>query len=120
VEDRLFAHDQVDNWGFGNAVALDGNRVIVGASRADINGETNRGAAYVFVRQGDEWVEEAELLAFDGAEGDFFGTSVAPSPGVWELKLKNRMQMDWHFTFYRFEIRLHHEGAPPCVTNPDP
>jgi hypothetical protein len=69
----------VGNWGFGNAVALDGNRAIVGASRADINGETNRGAAYVFVRQGDEWVEEAQLLAFDGAEGDFFGTSVALS-----------------------------------------
>lgn len=79
VEDRLFAHDQVDNWGLGNAVALDGNRAIVGASRADINGEANRGAAYVFARQGGKWVEEAQLLAFDGDEGDFFGASVALS-----------------------------------------
>jgi hypothetical protein len=79
VEERLFAHDQVDNWGFGNAVALDGDRAIVGASRADINGEANRGAAYVFVRQGGEWVEETQLLAFDGAEGDHFGSSVALS-----------------------------------------
>jgi hypothetical protein len=79
VEDRLFAHDQVDNWGFGNAVALDGDRAIVGAWRADIGGEPDRGAAYVFVRQDDEWVEEAQLLAFDGAEGDRFGYSVALS-----------------------------------------
>jgi hypothetical protein len=79
VEDRLFAHDQVDNWGFGNAVALDGDRAIVGAWRADIGGEADRGAAYVFVRQGAEWVEEAQLLAFDGAEGDRFGYSVALS-----------------------------------------
>jgi hypothetical protein len=79
VEDRLFSHDQAHGWGFGNAVALDGDRAIVGAWRADVGGESDRGAAYVFVRQGDEWVEEAQLLAFDGSEGDRFGYSVAIS-----------------------------------------
>jgi hypothetical protein len=67
----------VQGWGFGGAVALDGETALVGAGRADVGGETDRGAAYVFVRQGEEWVEQAQLLASDGAAGDHFGQSVA-------------------------------------------
>jgi hypothetical protein len=79
VEDRLFAHDQVQFWGFGGDVALDGDTALVGAGGADVAGETDRGATYVFVRQGEEWVEQAQLLAFDGAEADRFGSSVSLS-----------------------------------------
>ena len=37
------------------------------------------GAAYVFVRNGTTWSQEAILVANDGAAGDFFGYSVAVS-----------------------------------------
>jgi hypothetical protein len=47
-----------------------------------------------------------EMTSFDGDS----------SPGTWQLKLINRMAMPWTFTFYRYQIRLHHEGAAPCVT----
>jgi hypothetical protein len=47
-----------------------------------------------------------DMAAFDGHS----------SPGAWKLRLVNKMSMPWTFTFHRFEIRLHHEGAPPCVT----
>jgi hypothetical protein len=77
VEGRLFSHDQVQGWGFGSAVALDGKTALVGAWGAEIDGASDRGAAYVFVRQGDKWVEQAQLLAFDGNGGDRFGWSVA-------------------------------------------
>ncbi len=77
VEARIFGSDQTSMWGFGNAVALDGETALVGAWGADVGGATDRGAAYVFVREGDEWVEQAQLLASDGAEGDRFGWSVA-------------------------------------------
>ena len=37
------------------------------------------GSAYVFVRSGTTWSEQAHLFASDGAEGDIFGASVAIS-----------------------------------------
>ncbi len=77
VEAQLFGSDQGGFWNFGKDVWLDGTTAIVGASGADIGNVTDRGAAYIFVREGDVWIEQAELLASDGAENDEFGWSVA-------------------------------------------
>jgi hypothetical protein len=76
-EARLFGDDQQQFWSFGSDVALDGDTAIVGADGADIGGVTDQGAAYVFVRRGRDWIQEAQLLADDGAESDRFGRSVA-------------------------------------------
>ena len=59
----------------GEAVAIDGDTVVVGDGSEDENG-TNAGAAYVFVRSGGSWSEQQKLLADDGAGGDSFGASV--------------------------------------------
>jgi hypothetical protein len=90
---------------FGSSVAISGNTIVVGASREDsnatgINGNQNdnslasAGAAYVFVRTGTNWSQQAYLKAADAVgvcstagctggcvcdEGDFFGSSVAIS-----------------------------------------
>ncbi len=74
---RLFGSDQMLFWSFGRDVALDGDTAVVGASGADIGGNTDQGAAYVFVRQGDEWMEQAQLVAADGTPNEWFGWSVA-------------------------------------------
>ncbi len=39
----------------------------------------DRGAAYVFVRNGSDWTEQSRLTADDGAPGDWFGRTVALS-----------------------------------------
>jgi hypothetical protein len=65
-----------DDW-FGRSVAVDGDTVVVGADAADVGGTFNQGAAYVFVRDGDSWVEQARLTASDGGSSDQFGFSVA-------------------------------------------
>jgi hypothetical protein len=57
---------------FGWSVAIVGSTVVVGAP-----GQTSPGAAYVFVRSGTAWPQQAKLTAADGASGDFFGGSVA-------------------------------------------
>ncbi len=65
--------------GFGNAVSLSSDTLIVGAVGDDDNGYA-AGAAYVFGRnQGgtDAWGQVAKLTASDGAEDDRFGTEVA-------------------------------------------
>lgn len=59
--------------GFGTAVALSGERLAVGAERAD----GNAGAAYLFLRSGTAWNQEARLVAEDAAAGDRFGRALA-------------------------------------------
>jgi len=61
---------------FGIAVAIDGNTIVVGADRNDDAG-SNSGSAYVFVRTGSTWTQQAKLTALDADIGDNFGGSVA-------------------------------------------
>jgi hypothetical protein len=61
---------------FGRSVALSGDTAIVGAPGQFGSGF---GAAYVFVRTGGTWSQEAKLTASDGAAGDLFGSAVALS-----------------------------------------
>jgi hypothetical protein len=63
---------------FGNAVAINGGTMVVGA-RFDGTTASQAGAAYVYVLSGGTWTQQAVLLAPDGALGDKFGYSVAVS-----------------------------------------
>jgi hypothetical protein len=64
---------------FGSSVSISGNYAIVGAPKHDPSGVTNQGAAYIFVREGNNWSQQAKLVASDGAADDEFGQSVAIS-----------------------------------------
>jgi hypothetical protein len=61
---------------FGSALALQGDTLLVGGPQAAAGGP---GAAWVFVRSGTTWSEQARLAASDAAPGDAFGASVALS-----------------------------------------
>ena len=73
---KLLADDGAPGDAFGRSVAIDGDTALVGAHLHDDKGG-NAGAAYVFVRRGDAWVQEAKLVAPDGDGGDALGTSVS-------------------------------------------
>ncbi len=73
VQQRLLANDGQASEYFGYAVALSGNTAIVGAPYD----ENSRGSAYIFVRNGTAWTQQARLLANDGVLNDYFGWSVA-------------------------------------------
>ena len=72
---------------FGVAVAVAGDTVVVGARHEDgsapgVNGPVDEGApesgaAYVFVRSGTNWSQQAYLKASQVSAGDQFGISVA-------------------------------------------
>ena len=66
---------------FGWSVAISGNSAVVGVRNADPDLGSgpifNAGAAYVYVRSGTTWIEEARLTAKDAKSGDTFGVSVA-------------------------------------------
>ncbi|WP_319475832.1 FG-GAP repeat protein [Marispirochaeta aestuarii] len=64
----------------GWSVAIDGNTAIVGIPSDDVNGITNAGSAYIFVRDGaGTWTWANTLTASDAGEYDLFGVSVALS-----------------------------------------
>ena len=63
---------------FASSTAIDGNTVVVGSPRDPQHG-TNAGAAYVFVRNGTNWSQQAKLVAGETASGDLFGSSVTVS-----------------------------------------
>ena len=73
---KLGASDAASGDRFGASLAMSNDYAIVGAPKQDAVG-TNSGAAYIFERQGTEWVEQAKLVASDGTHGDYFGISVA-------------------------------------------
>ena len=75
-EAKLKASDAAFNDEFGWSVSLQGDQAIVGARLDDDNGG-NSGAAYVFVRSGNTWMEQAKLTPADGGANDEFGRSVA-------------------------------------------
>ena len=76
---KLTASDSAFQDYFGRAVSLSWDRAIVGAHRDDDSG-SDSGSAYMYERQGDgSWLEVAKLTASDGAEFDYFGTSVSLS-----------------------------------------
>jgi hypothetical protein len=76
---QLVAADGTESDRFGNAVALSGDTALVGAAVDDIGANVNQGSAYVYVRSGSTWTQQARLLAAAGAFGDQFGISVALS-----------------------------------------
>ncbi|MEW6743362.1 MAG: FG-GAP repeat protein [Planctomycetota bacterium] len=75
-EQKLLPHDPRSWKLFGNAVAVSGDVVVVGAI-GDNELALGAGAAYVFRKQSAAWVEGAKLLASDGDYGDQFGQSVS-------------------------------------------
>ncbi len=73
---KLTASDAASNDIFGGSVALIGDTALVGAAGDDDAGSVS-GSAYVFVRSGTTWTEQAKLTASDAAAGDRFGIAVA-------------------------------------------
>jgi hypothetical protein len=87
---KLSNSDAVKAAWFGSSVTVSGDTIVVGAPYEDsnatgVNGDqsdhsaSSAGAAYVFVRNGTNWTQQAYLKASNTDAGDSFGTSVAVS-----------------------------------------
>ncbi len=74
---------------FGHSIAIDGDTIIVGADGESSDGSdpldeslSRSGAAYIYARTGNTWVEEDYLKASNLDEDDRFGWSVDVSGGT--------------------------------------
>ena len=73
--------------GFGSSVSISDDTIVVGAPYEDSadasdqedNSGADSGAAYVFVRSGNTWIQQAFLKASNADPDDYFGGSVSVS-----------------------------------------
>ncbi|OHD56977.1 MAG: hypothetical protein A2Y33_08430 [Spirochaetes bacterium GWF1_51_8] len=75
--DKLVTHDGAsgDEFAYCVAVSADGSTIAVGAHKDN----SSTGSVYIFKFSGGTWSTN-KLVAFDGAPGDEFGSSVAITP----------------------------------------
>lgn len=76
-QQKLMPSDSAASDVFGRSVALSGETAVIGASDAQVGGNEEQGAAYVFTRSGATWSEQQKLTGSDGAAYDRFGGAVA-------------------------------------------
>jgi FG-GAP repeat len=76
---ELASMGEQPNDGFGDAVAVDGNTVVVGAEGVTIGGSPT-GAAYVFVKPANGWTNMTQVATLTASDDAYhFGASVAVS-----------------------------------------
>ena len=73
---RIVAADTANNDGFGASIAVDGQNLLVGATRA-MGGQ---GQVYVFQKRGNEWRRSGAFGAGEGSEG--LGNAIAVNGNV--------------------------------------
>ncbi len=81
-QDLITASDPGADDYFGASVSISGDYAVIGACGDDIGADDNQGSAYVFLRSGSVWTQQAKLTASDGLANDFFGYSVSISGNV--------------------------------------
>jgi hypothetical protein len=77
LQQKMPGNDTLSTDKFGTQVALSGNLAIVGAPLKSLGSGTLEGAAYIFAKNGENWSQQAKLLASDAFPGDRFGSGVA-------------------------------------------
>ena len=73
---KITPDDGASSDSFGSSVSISGDYAIVGAYRDGDNGFLS-GSAYIFVRSGISWTQQAKIKPSDGASLDLFGRSVS-------------------------------------------
>lgn len=73
---KLVASDGAAMANFGAAVAVAGDTILISAISANVEGNSNQGAVYVFSGSGSAWTETQKLAANDGISGDAFGNAI--------------------------------------------
>ncbi|HLF67620.1 MAG TPA: FG-GAP repeat protein, partial [Gammaproteobacteria bacterium] len=64
---------------FGWSVSISGDYAIAGGHNNKVGANAQQGKAYIFIRSGATWLQQAMLIASDGADHDHFGFNVSIS-----------------------------------------
>lgn len=72
----ITASDGKKGDGFGTSIHFENGLLIVGANTANIGAKETAGKAYIFKLNGNNWEQQAVLIASNGNENDQFGAAV--------------------------------------------
>jgi hypothetical protein len=72
-----FSEEVGGSGGFGSAVVLDGDTLLIGAPFADSDEGKRTGAAFLYARDGKLWTRQATFLSGTSKSRDQFGVAVA-------------------------------------------
>lgn len=75
-EVKLTPADAIENQQCGT-VALYENYALIGCSTDEINGQLSSGSAYIFQKEGDNWIEKTKLIPSDPTASTLFGLHVS-------------------------------------------
>ncbi len=73
---KIITDDNTDSDWFGFDVAISGDTAVVGDQHSPSSSSTLVGNAYIFIRAGSTWTQQAKLEADVPTSGDMFGHSV--------------------------------------------
>ncbi|MET0232159.1 MAG: FG-GAP repeat protein, partial [Rhodanobacteraceae bacterium] len=79
---KLVASDGAGMANFGAAVSIANGDILASAIGANVAGQSNQGAVYVFENEGGVWAETQKLVASDGGSGDAFGNAIAATGAI--------------------------------------
>jgi hypothetical protein len=79
LQAALAAGDAAQGDEFGYAVSLSGDTLAVGVPSDDNGANANQGSVRMFTRSGASWMQQAALIASDGAANDELGRAVSLS-----------------------------------------
>lgn len=74
---KLVADDAASGDNFGDAIGLAGSQVLIAADVATVDGDTSRGAGYLFTLSDVTWTQTHKFVASDGTTDDFLGAAAA-------------------------------------------
>jgi hypothetical protein len=75
----LVASDAATSDSFGYSIGISGDTIVVGSPYDNHSSLADPGSAYVYVRDGNSWTQQAQLIATDAFARQHFGYSVAIS-----------------------------------------
>ena len=73
---KIEPEDGIEADYFGNAVAIAGERIVVGASGKDIGNTSDAGKVYSYYRSATQWRQSQSITALDPDKNDAFGSSL--------------------------------------------
>ena len=76
-QSKITAEDAAKSDRFGASVGVHEDTIIIGSTLNDAGRGKDAGAAYIFVREGNAWKQQAKLVGDDSRPGDHFGAGVA-------------------------------------------
>lgn len=75
-DDQLIAPDPTNDLGFGSPIILSGSKLLIGATRATIDGRSYKGAVFNYEFSSDAWVLTQKITDTADIRSNYFGTPI--------------------------------------------